>query len=205
MTYYLIDYENVKNICGIETLSEDDAVCFFYSQNANSLTFELHRAVMQTAARVEYFLIENGGKNALDFQLSSYVGYLLAQDATSAVVIVSNDKGFSNVASFWQMRGEDRIALQRNIIVPEKTSVTQERQDDTPSDEKTEDDSVAQMLEGDAHKLGLEPEEIEKIAQIVKQYKTTQAINNNLMKLLRDSNKVGRITKLIKPLLKHKN
>ena len=42
------------------------------------------------------------------------------------------------------------------------------------------------------------------IEKIVNGFKTKQAINNNLMKLLRDSDKVGKITKVIKPYLNKK-
>ena len=47
----------------------------------------------------------NPGKNGLDFQLVSYLGYLLKTASKSNYVIVSNDCGFDAVVRFWQERG----------------------------------------------------------------------------------------------------
>lgn len=40
MAYYLIDFENVKSrgMEGVELLAEEDTVCIFYSDNADSMT-----------------------------------------------------------------------------------------------------------------------------------------------------------------------
>ena len=40
MAYYLIDFENVKSrgMEGVELLTEEDTVCIFYSDNADSMT-----------------------------------------------------------------------------------------------------------------------------------------------------------------------
>ena len=43
----------------------------FYSSNSNNLTFEMYKSLMETKADVEYIKAEVGGKNALDFQLST--------------------------------------------------------------------------------------------------------------------------------------
>ena len=39
MAYYLIDFENVKSrgMEGVELLTEEDTVCIFYSDNADSM------------------------------------------------------------------------------------------------------------------------------------------------------------------------
>ena len=49
MAYYLIDFENVKSrgMEGVELLTEEDTVCIFYSDNADSMTFDLHRKLNQ--------------------------------------------------------------------------------------------------------------------------------------------------------------
>ena len=50
MAYYLIDFENVKSrgMEGVELLAEEDTVCIFYSDNADSMTFDLHRKLNET-------------------------------------------------------------------------------------------------------------------------------------------------------------
>ena len=77
MIYYLIDFENVKNIQGINDLDNNNTVIFFYSKNSNTLNFSLHREINDSQANFKYIEIANTGKNALDFQLSSYLGYLI--------------------------------------------------------------------------------------------------------------------------------
>ena len=56
MSFYLIDYENLKKINGFDTLTKDDTVIFFYSQTANTLTFDMHIELGKCLAEKEYFL-----------------------------------------------------------------------------------------------------------------------------------------------------
>ena len=72
MAYYLIDFENVKSrgMEGVELLAEEDTVCIFYSDNADSMTFDLHRKLNETKAQIIYHKVAVGTKNALDFQLA---------------------------------------------------------------------------------------------------------------------------------------
>ena len=81
MAYYLIDFENVKSrgMEGVELLTEEDTVCIFYSDNADSMTFDLHRKLNETKANIIYHKVAVGTKNALDFQLATYLGYLICE------------------------------------------------------------------------------------------------------------------------------
>ncbi|HAJ98353.1 MAG TPA: hypothetical protein DCO72_11540 [Ruminococcus sp.] len=114
--YFLIDYENVHmaGLAGVEELTKNDKVFIFYSQNADSLNFEVMKLISTTKARVEYIKVDTQGKNALDFQLSSYIGYLLGQDEGCECYIVSNDKGYVNVQIFWFKLGQ-KVKLIPNI------------------------------------------------------------------------------------------
>lgn len=104
--YYLVDYENVHKagLNGIEQLRRTDTVIIFYSENADSLSFELHHYLANTKAVVKYIKVDTDGKNALDFQLSSYIGYLIGRNEHCKCYIVSNDKGYHNVQDFWIKR-----------------------------------------------------------------------------------------------------
>ncbi|MBR0485265.1 MAG: hypothetical protein IJJ69_10885 [Oscillospiraceae bacterium] len=104
--YYLVDYENVHKagLNGIEELKSTDTVIIFYSANADSLSFELHHYLGEAKAKVDYIKVDTEGKNALDFQLSSYIGYLIGRDEHCKCFIVSNDKGYHNVRDFWLKR-----------------------------------------------------------------------------------------------------
>lgn len=116
MSLYLIDFENVRSdgMAGIENLQEQDQVFIFYSEHAGSLTFDMHQRLMQSKAKIYYVEIETGSKNALDFQLVSYLGYMLREQPDIAYRIVSRDRGFEVVAQFWRKRELD-VRLSRSI------------------------------------------------------------------------------------------
>ncbi|MFR5050774.1 MAG: PIN domain-containing protein [Ruminococcus bicirculans (ex Wegman et al. 2014)] len=80
MKIYLVDFENVKSkgLQGIDNLTETDTVIIFYSENSDTINFEMHQKVLTSKADLEYFKVNVGGKNALDFQLSTLLGYLVA-------------------------------------------------------------------------------------------------------------------------------
>ena len=110
--FFLVDYENVhmSGLVGIEELSKSDTVYIFYSANADSLSFEAMKLLSSAKAKIEYVKVSTVGRNALDFQLSSFVGYLLGKYEDARCYIVSNDKGYANVQIFWFGQGE-RVKL----------------------------------------------------------------------------------------------
>lgn len=84
MACYLVDYENVnqKGVNGVIhlKLTENDCIVIYYSNNANSLTFELHNELMRTNAKIEYRKITSESKNALDFILVCDLGRFITQN-----------------------------------------------------------------------------------------------------------------------------
>ena len=104
--YYLIDYENVNKsgFNGIEKMTGNDTVVIFYTNNANTLTFELHSAPIASKADIQLMNVKCGGKNALDFQLATYLGYLISNETLTDIHIISNDKSFEFLKSFWKER-----------------------------------------------------------------------------------------------------
>ena len=104
MRSFLVDFENVKSkgLVGIDQLGSDDHVVIFYSENSDTISFEMHCSVMRAAASVEYMKVNVGGKNALDFQLSTLLGYMVAQQNNSHIFVISNDKGFDKLHDFWE-------------------------------------------------------------------------------------------------------
>lgn len=207
MAFYLIDFENIKNITQVADLSEQDTIVFFYSQNANALSFDLHIELDKTAAKKEYFMGQCGGKNALDFQLCSYVGYLIAKYPQDKIYIISKDKGFGHLVSFWKERGFEQLEIRENVGEDEMDTVTSDSCKETPCHSTLAHHAVetlAEVLKKNAKELKLKPEQCKEIERIVNSFKTKQAVNNNLMKLFRDSDKVGKITRIIKPFLSGK-
>ena len=49
MIIYLVDFENVKSkgLQGIDNLTETDTVIIFYSENSDTINFEMHQKVLQ--------------------------------------------------------------------------------------------------------------------------------------------------------------
>lgn len=205
MAYYLIDYENKKALQGLSDLTENDTVIFFYTGNSNTMTFSLHQEIIRSAARFEYKEVKCGGKNSLDFQLSAYLGYLMAKTVDEHFYIVSADKGFSNVVDFMKATDSSYAAIERvEGIARAKENEPVEESAEEKSVSVKEENGNSQYREK-LEKLGITSDSVDKIFDIINQFKTKLAINNNLMKHFKDSEKVGKITKIIRPLLKSKS
>lgn len=104
MRYYFIDYENVhqSGLNGIEKLTENDKLIIFYTTNAETLTFSLYEKLILCKAEIQLYKVQCGGKNALDFQLATFLGYILGQNTDIDCHIISNDKGYEYVRNFWK-------------------------------------------------------------------------------------------------------
>jgi hypothetical protein len=61
--------------------------------------------LMNSKAKYEYFATHKVGKNYLDFQLATFLGYRIAQGGTGNVVIITGDTGFDSIVDFWEERG----------------------------------------------------------------------------------------------------
>ena len=81
MHYYFIDYENVHadGFIGVERITENDIVCVMYTERSKSISLEFIEKIGKQNARIESYKAGVGTKNALDFQLSSYMGYVIAK------------------------------------------------------------------------------------------------------------------------------
>lgn len=192
MSVYLIDYENIKSegMNGIDELTKDDVVCLFYSENANTMTFRMHRKINDCRADFRFQDVGVGSKNALDFQLATYLGYVIAEndanEQTEQYYIVSKDKGYQSVCRFWSDRGY-MVSMAADLT---GTSAEDERE------------SLLRSVEsviGDA-------ETASKIVTIIQRYKTKQGINNALMRAFQsqDNKLSSEYYKAIKPFIKNK-
>lgn len=101
---FLIDYENTgyKGLEGIEYLNENDSLHIFYNTtNSNSISRKYLDKIKSSHVKVSLFSLKAKGKNALDFYIASYVGYLIGQASEKEIyAIVSNDNGFNAVRDF---------------------------------------------------------------------------------------------------------
>ena len=109
MRIFLVDFENVhsEGLAGVDALTEKDEVIIFHSTNADTITFEMMHKLMFSEAKLSYFKVRRGGRNALDFQMSSYLGYLISANTKEHLkglefYLISKDSGFDFVMDFWE-------------------------------------------------------------------------------------------------------
>ncbi len=179
----LIDYENVgsSGLKGVENVSSKDKVIIFYKENS-TLTMSAHKKLECSKAEKEYFCVKKSTKNALDFQLVAYLGVLCQQDPAAEYAIISNDGGFDAAIDFLK---DYKIGRYSNLGLSKQ--------------------GVKNVTANEVSSLAPEySTKANEIANVIDSYKTKQAINNNLMKILK-SEDVGKLLKKIKPLLVGKN
>lgn len=172
MAYYLIDFENVKSrgMEGVELLTEEDTVCIFYSDNADSMTFDLHRKLNETKANIIYHKVAVGTKNALDFQLATYLGYLICGQQSEGIhpnyFIVTKDNGFTSLMVYWKAQGVP-VRIIRNLLwgknpVAEQNLLTEEEQETetavTAAEDVTEQPQPTQPEPAEETKEPVQPE-----------------------------------------------
>lgn len=194
MGYYLVDFENVKKdgLDGIHKLESEDHVCILYSKNADSITFEQHKKIMESKADIELCKVDVGSKNALDFQLATQLGFLIANKAADSYYIVSKDKGFEILSGYWKSRGVS-VTLIADIMGrshDQETLELKKKLQETLTEILRENDDVT----------------VDDVLKTIQQYKTKQGIMNALMKKYpsADNKKSSKIYKTIKPLLSDK-
>lgn len=204
MTYYLIDYENVQvsGLNGLNSLMAEDKVVIFYSDNSESLTFGLHRRLMAASCEVIYQKVETGKKNALDFQLSSYLGYIIKEnenETDNKFFIVTKDNGFSVLCTYWKRKKIsveiiDNLTGSKNsvmVVVPkavEKTAQSVESPDELKK-------AVSSIITNKA--------EIAFVVSTVKKSRTKHSVSNQLNKHFKDGKKVHKIYTAIKPFIEN--
>lgn len=171
MAYYLIDFENVKSrgMEGVELLTEEDTVCIFYSDNADSMTFDLHRKLNETKADIIYHKVAVGTKNALDFQLATYLGYLICEQQREGIhpnyFIVTKDNGFTSLMVYWKAQGVP-VRIIRNLLwgknpAAEQNLLTEEEQETetvvTAAEDVTEQPQPTQPEPAEETKESVQP------------------------------------------------
>lgn len=122
MRIYLIDYENVgyAGLSGIKELNADDSVYIFYSDQIKTIPFDVSIELCSTKAKVEFIKTKKSGKNYLDFQLTTFLGYLICKNENCALYIISKDTGFDSAVDFWSERG---IKIKRKECIQTKHTV----------------------------------------------------------------------------------
>ena len=217
MDYCLIDLENIGSdgINHLKDLKKDDVMYIFYTEQHKNISVEVMELLIQMKLEIVYQKVKTGTKNALDFQLSSHLGYMLGKEENNSNYhIVSNDKGYDCICDYWRAEGKnvDRIAPAE--IVLEKLSLDENLENEPITDEDGEKMTTAKRSKVKSSDLatleeirGLlsDKDEPEEILLLFNQYKTKQAIYNGISKKFKDSKRSGMVYKKLKPLFKEKN
>ena len=185
MAIYLIDFENVHSdgLKGIEQLAENDICYVLYSEHAGVLTFNIHKKIIDSKAKIYYVEAQVGMKNALDFQLVSYLGYMIRENQEASYCVISNDRAFALVADFWKNKGVD-VASAVSLAAAVRLK---------------ENEKIASRLAS----LLSDKKEREFVAKCIEELSTKQGINNRIAKKY-GTTRAGEIYKLIKPLIADK-
>ncbi len=185
MAIYLIDFENVHSdgLKGIEKLERSDECYIFYSEHAGVLTFNMHKKITESRAKIYYVEAQVGMKNALDFQLVSYLGYMLREKPEVTYCLISNDKAFELVSKFWQAKG---------VNVTSAVSL-----------DGAADAAHYSKISAELEKLLADRSEREFVEKCINELSTKSGINNRIVKKY-GTTRAGEIYKLIKPLLSDK-
>ena len=117
MRLFLIDYENVNSagLHGIGLAEPGDRVILFHSHAANTISFELFDELKSAAVVPERVCISRTGKNALDFQLVTFLGYLIAKEPSREFYIISRDSGFESTVTFCREYLGTEVMLRTSI------------------------------------------------------------------------------------------
>lgn len=194
MSTYLIDFENTKSagMQGVNDLSAKDKIYVFYSRNADTISVELHQQLLACKAEINFSLVTVGGKNSLDFQLVTFLGYLLGKEPNEKYIIVSGDEGFSYAVNFWKER-KANVVLSGSIKKSGSSGSVQNPQ------KKNEPNKADQQIIS----LFSDKDVIQTVTSYISKYKTKQTVYQALVK--KYSQKKGlEIYKKIKPLIKNK-
>lgn len=106
---YLVDTENVgRSFIPLLMEPEDDATyILFCTEHSPLVPLALLPKVTKNLEQFQFIECCTPGQNALDFQLISYMGYLMKEAPTTKYVVLSKDMGYDSAIRFWQLRGYD--------------------------------------------------------------------------------------------------
>ena len=120
--HFLVDSENVNDnwLMLFDMADEDDEIVVFYTKKSPHMSYmSVIRLIENNKINIRFEECYEG-TNALDFQLVSYMGYLMGRnntrsenecDAASAetgadeYIIMSNDTGYDPAVRFWKDKG----------------------------------------------------------------------------------------------------
>ena len=105
MKHYLIDSENVGDfwIPLLELPVDRAELIVFYTKNSPHMSYDSLIKLKESDRKVTFIKCYEG-TNALDFQLCSELGFLIAQNPGDEFIIVTNDTGYDAAVKYWRRK-----------------------------------------------------------------------------------------------------
>ena len=105
--YYLVDSENVNDnwLMLLDLSDETDKIIVFYTKNSPHMSYSSVIKLLGCTREIKFEEC-NAGNNALDFQLISYLGYLMKNEELkdSEFIVMSNDTGYDPAVNIWEKK-----------------------------------------------------------------------------------------------------
>jgi len=126
----MVDTENVSSSWHmmLADMTKNDVLYLFYTENSPVIGYSDFKEIMESEVQPEMISCHTG-KNGLDFQLVSYMGFLIKSAPKSEYIIISNDNGFDSVIHFWKDQGYkvSRMTVY-NLVQMKKARIAKERE-----------------------------------------------------------------------------
>ncbi len=201
--YFFVDYENVNayGLTDILELDGRDKVWIFYSDNAPTIPIDLHVKLHQCKAAIYYQKAELGHKNALDFQLASFLGFTIRENmdrSDTECFLVTRDAAFESLVQFWIKKG------QRVRMIPSISAAGQNSEDPAADGETVEEELFSgtdERVERQVRNFIGDKGEADFIIDCVRKYGTKQAVHSALQKKYHND-KARNIYRTIRSILK---
>lgn len=203
--YFFVDYENVNRdgLTGILALDKNDCVRIYYSDKCSTLSFGLHRKIMETSAKIEYTKVLLPIKNAADCQILFEIKESFKIHKNTDYFIISKDSDFDRPVDIYRSMGikvkkihkiSDYVSfdgVDNGLSIKEKSQI---------SEEETERSKIFRQKYEENFNEGVFLEKEEEILSILLKTPNRQEMNQKLCRIL-SGDKVSKILKYFKAMI----
>ncbi len=117
---FLVDYENtsIRGLYGISCLRENTKVVVFCSSPVIQKSVDdILKIYQERGVETSTFILKKTGKNALDFMITTYLGFEINAAIDKEIYIISSDHGFeSAIEMAKQLDPRMTVDYRRNIV-----------------------------------------------------------------------------------------
>ena len=200
MRFY-IDFENVGNtgLVGIESLTENDCVRIYYSNNPN---VDMHTVenITHSPAKIQFVKLPDSLKmmnlsNALDIVLLTDISRIAAALGLNYAIVISNDKGYDSVITELNQINQTSNILRLESI---KSFSALKLANNVPTSTVLDYNAIDRLF---TQTLSSYAQYKDKIVKIVKSSKPSCEINEKICKAF-DSPQSKAIMSALKPFIK---